>query len=100
MEKKKKISIKEVEHIANLARIELTEAEKKEFTDQLSDVLGYVEQLKEVNTDGVEPISQVTGMVNVAREDLIKDSDEKTRQGIIKNFPDRQDEYVKVKQVL
>lgn len=100
MEKEKKISIKEVEHIADLARIELSEAEKAEFANQLSDVLGYVEQLKEVDTESVEPISQVTGMANVTREDLIKDSDEKMKQGIIKNFPDREGDYVKVKQIL
>lgn len=100
MEKAKKISIKEVEHIAELARIELSEAEKKEFTDQLSDVLGYIDQLKEVNTDSVEPVSQVAGLVNVTREDIVKNSDEKMRQGIINNFPDREDEYVKVKQIL
>jgi len=100
MEKDKKISIKEVEHIADLARIELSQDEKKEFADQLSDVLGYIEQLKEVNTENVEPISQVTGLVNVTREDVIKDSDEDMRNGIIKNFPDRDGEYVKVKQVM
>lgn len=100
MEKENKISIKEVEHIAALARIELSEEEKAEFASQLSDVLGYVEQLNEVDTESVEPISQVTGMVNVTREDLIRDSDEKMRQGMIKNFPDREGEYVKVKQVM
>ncbi|MFA6096480.1 MAG: Asp-tRNA(Asn)/Glu-tRNA(Gln) amidotransferase subunit GatC [Candidatus Paceibacterota bacterium] len=100
MEKANKISIEEVEHIAELARIELSEAEKKEFAGQLSDVLGYIDQLKEVNTDNVEPVSQVTGLVNVTREDIVKDSDEKMRQGIVNNFPDREGEYVKVKQVL
>ena len=100
MEKAKKISIEEVEHIAELARIELSDAEKKEFAGQLSDVLGYVDQLKEVNTDNIEPVSQVTGLVNVTREDIVKDSDEKMRQGIIGNFPDSEDEYVKVKQVM
>ena len=100
MEKDKKISIKEVEHIADLARIELSQDEKKEFADQLSDVLGYVKQLEEVDTEGIEPISQVTGLVNVTREDVIKDSDENMRNGIIKNFPDRDGEYVKVKQVM
>lgn len=100
MEKENKISTKEVEHIADLARIELSEAEKKEFAGQLSDVLGYVEQLKEVDTEGVKPVSQVTGSVNVLREDVIKGSDEKTRQGMISNFPDRDEDYVKVKQVI
>jgi len=100
MENNKKITIQEVDNIASLARIELSEAEKKEFADQLSDVLVYVEQLKEANTDGVEPISQVTGMINVMRDDVIEDSDEKMRSGIFNNFPDKEGDYVKVKQVM
>lgn len=99
MSEDKKISIEEVEHIANLARIELSDAEKKEFSSQLSDILGYVEKLQEVDTDSVEPISQVTGMVNVMREDAAKDCDEKTRKGIIANFPEEQNGYIKVKQI-
>ncbi len=94
-----KITYKEVEHIANLARIELTEEEKRKFSGELSDVLGCVKQLGEVNTKNIEPVSQVTGLVNVLRDDIIENCDEDTRERIIKNFPQEKDGYIKVRQV-
>ena len=100
MPKDKKISLEEVEHIAELARIELSGEEKKKFSDELSDVLGYVEQLQEVNTDGIEPMSQATGMVNVLREDVAENCDEDVRKKIIESFPEEKEGYVKVKQIL
>ena len=100
MPKDKKISLEEVEHIAELARIELSGEEKKKFSDELSDVLGYVEQLQEVNTDGIEPMSQATGMVNVLREDVAENCDKNVRKKIIESFPEEKEGYVKVKQIL
>ena len=63
----------DVEHIARLARLGLTEEEKEKFVTQLSSILDYVEQLKEVNTDGIEPTAQVTGLVNRTRPDNVTD---------------------------
>ena len=100
MSKDKKISLKEVEHIAELARIELTEEEKKKFSDELSDVLSYVEQLQEVDTKNVEPVSQVTGLVNVVREDVAEKFSEDGRRIMIENFPEEKDGCIKVKQIL
>ena len=96
----KKISIEDVGHIAELARIELSVKEIEKFAGELSDVLGYIEQLKEVDTKGVEPVSQVTGLINVLRDDIAKSSDEDTRKTMIDNFPDKDGEYIKVKQVM
>jgi aspartyl-tRNA(Asn)/glutamyl-tRNA(Gln) amidotransferase subunit C len=96
----KKISPEEVKHIAELARIYLTEEEKEEFSKELSDILVYIGQLQEINTENVEPVSQITGMVNVFREDVIKECDEKTRRRIIDDFPEEKDGYIKVKQVM
>lgn len=67
-----KLSIKDVEHIARLSRLDLTQAEKEKFSKQLSSVIGYVEELNEVNTSGVEIISQVTGLTNVVAKDKIQ----------------------------
>jgi aspartyl-tRNA(Asn)/glutamyl-tRNA(Gln) amidotransferase subunit C len=100
MGKDKKISIEEVEHIANLARIDLEPSEKEKLSSELSNIIGYIEKLQEADTDNVEPISQVTGMVNVMRDDISKDCDEKTRKIIFSNFPEGQDGYIKVKQIL
>ena len=96
----KKISTKEVEHIADLARIELTSEETEKYANELSDVLGYIDQLAEVNTKEIEPVSQVTGIVNALRDDIAEKSDEDMKKGIIDNFPQEKDGYIKVKQVM
>jgi aspartyl-tRNA(Asn)/glutamyl-tRNA(Gln) amidotransferase subunit C len=67
-----KLSKKEVENIAKLARLELTDDEIKTYSEQLSDILGYVDQLQEVDTENVEITSQVTGLSNVMREDKVE----------------------------
>ena len=64
------ITIKDVEHVARLARLELTDEEKEMFTHQLGDVLEHVERMNEVNTDGVEPMNHPIDFYNVTREDV------------------------------
>ncbi|MCK9186663.1 Asp-tRNA(Asn)/Glu-tRNA(Gln) amidotransferase subunit GatC [Candidatus Gracilibacteria bacterium] len=61
----------QVRHVAKLARLKLTDEEVKKFSGQLSGVLEYVDILKEVNTEGVEITSQVTGLKNVMRKDEV-----------------------------
>ena len=95
-----KISLQEVERIAELARIGLTEKEKERFSEELSDILEYVEQLKEIDTKNIEPVSQVTGSVNITREDVADNCDEDIRKKIIANLPEEKDGYVKVKQIM
>lgn len=63
-----------VSHIAKLANLKLTKAEVKKFTTQLSDTLNYADVLNKLNTKGVEPTSQVTGLENITREDKPKPS--------------------------
>ena len=65
------ISEAQVEHVAQLARLALSEAEKQRFTEQLNAILNYMEQLNEVPTEGVEPTAHVLDLVNVLREDLV-----------------------------
>lgn len=67
-----KLTKEQVQHIAKLARLKLSEAEVEKFQTQLSGILDYVEQLNEVNTDKVEPTAQVTGLINVKREDKVE----------------------------
>lgn len=100
MAESKKVSEEEVKHIAELARIELTQEESERFAREISDVLGYVEQLQEVDTDQVEPVSQITGKKNVFREDNAVDSLQETKDIMAKNYPDKQDGYIKVRQIL
>ncbi|MFH1677610.1 MAG: Asp-tRNA(Asn)/Glu-tRNA(Gln) amidotransferase subunit GatC [Patescibacteria group bacterium] len=71
-----KLNQKQIQHIANLARLELTEEELKKYSNQLSDILSYINQLKEVDTANIEPTAQVTGLENVFREDKVEKWDE------------------------
>ena len=68
------ISIEEVRKIAQLARIELTPEEQARHAETISAVLDYMKILNEVDTTGVEPTFQVTGLENVYREDEVKPS--------------------------
>ncbi|MDD5751175.1 MAG: Asp-tRNA(Asn)/Glu-tRNA(Gln) amidotransferase subunit GatC [Candidatus Peribacteraceae bacterium] len=63
----------QVRHIAKLARLQISDSEVEKYAKELSAILEYVEKLKEVKTDGVEPTAQVTGQSNVLRGDVIED---------------------------
>ncbi len=64
-----KLTKQDVLHVANLANLKLTEEEISIFFSQLSSVVEFVSQLNEVDTEGIEPTSQTTGLENVLRED-------------------------------
>jgi aspartyl-tRNA(Asn)/glutamyl-tRNA(Gln) amidotransferase subunit C len=89
----------QVQKIANLARIEITDAEAEKYSKELSDILGFVEKLNEADTDVVEPIAHITGAKNVIREDKIVEYSDETKENIIKNFPEKKDRFDKVKAV-
>jgi aspartyl-tRNA(Asn)/glutamyl-tRNA(Gln) amidotransferase subunit C len=65
------ISVEHVEHVAQLARLALSEDEKQRFTEQLNAILTYMEQLNEVPTAEVEPTAHVLDLVNVFRDDTV-----------------------------
>lgn len=94
------LNTKDIDHIADLARLELTEAEKKQYQEQLSSVLDYIDQLKEVDTESAEITAQVTGLKNVYRQDEAIDWDEAERQAALDQAPAREGESLKVKRVL
>lgn len=94
------LSKDEIQHIAKLARLELTDAELKKYGDQLSAVLNYVDQLKEVDVKGVLPTAQVTGLENVLREDIVCDWDNTEIEEALKDAPEREDRFIKVKRVI
>ncbi len=91
------ITVKDVEHVAKLARLELTEEEKEKFTSQLGDVLKYVEQMNEVDTSNVEPMAHAIDFVNVMREDEVKY--EQTKEELMSNAPDAEDGFFKVPKI-
>lgn len=65
------LSDEQIQHIAKLARLGLKKGEPEKFSRQLSEILSYVDQLKEVETDNVDPTLQVTGLQNVTRKDEV-----------------------------
>lgn len=91
------ITKEDVEHVARLARLELTEEEKEKFTHQLGDVLKHVEKMNEVNTDGVEPMNHPIDFYNVMREDV--KIYENTREELMQNAPDIEGEFFKVPKI-
>ena len=95
-----KLTKKDVQHIANLARLDLTDKELKLYGSQLSDILNYISQLQEVDTTDIEPTAQVTGLENVFREDEVEEWDKKESQTAIEQAPELKDGQVKVKRVL
>jgi aspartyl-tRNA(Asn)/glutamyl-tRNA(Gln) amidotransferase subunit C len=95
-----KLTAKQVKHIAELARLGLTEKERKKFQKELSAIFDFVEKLNEKNTEKVEPTSHITGLMNVTREDAAKEGNEAQRKKILGLAPDTQDGYVKVKSIL
>lgn len=88
----------EVLKIAKLSRIELTEKEVEKFQKELSAILEYVEELKQVDVDGVEEVAQVTGLVNVQRDDKAVETE--NREEILSQAPEIKDGYYKVKAIL
>jgi len=66
------VTIQDVEHIAELARLEFTEEEKGKLTAQLNSILAYMEQLNKLDTSAIEPLSHVIELSNVFREDVMK----------------------------
>jgi aspartyl-tRNA(Asn)/glutamyl-tRNA(Gln) amidotransferase subunit C len=68
------ISRQDIEKVALLARLELTEDELSRMTTELAQIVGYVDQLGEVNTDGIEPMAHAIEVKNVFREDAVAES--------------------------
>ena len=92
------ISKEQVEHVAKLARLEVSENEKAMFARQLSAILTYMDQLKEVDTEGVEPTATVLPTENVFREDAVKPS--LTQERALANAPDQADGFFRVPKIL
>lgn len=91
------ITIQDVEHVAKLARLDLTEEEKVKFSKQLGDVLKYVEQMNEVDTSNVEPLSLVVDFNNVMREDEIHY--DCSKEELMMNAPEEENGFFKVPKI-
>ena len=92
------ITREDVEHVAELARLDLTAAEKEQFISQLNDILTYVNKLNELDTTGVEPTSHVIPMSNALREDAVRPSDD--RATMLQNAPEEFHFFFKVPRII
>lgn len=94
-----KLTVQDIEHIAGLARLALSDSEKKMYAEQLSVVFEYVEMLNTVDTEAVEETTQVTGLEDVFRDDEAIACDEEMRKKILSQFPEQQRGLLRVKGV-
>ncbi|MDQ0228390.1 Asp-tRNA(Asn)/Glu-tRNA(Gln) amidotransferase GatCAB subunit C [Bacillus sp. 7586-K] len=93
-----RITTEQVKHVANLARLAITEEEAEVMTNQLDAIITFAELLNEVDTENVKPTSHVLDMKNIMREDIPKkglDNEE-----VVKNAPDHIDGYIRVPSIL
>jgi len=97
---KKDLTTKDILHIAKLGNLTLTDREIEKFKKQLSSVIGYIDKLKEVNTDEIEPTNQVTGLVNSFREDKVEEKRMLTPDQALVNTKSREGDLFKVKAIL
>lgn len=92
------VSTEQVRHIAKLARIAMSDDEIERLAPELNNILGWVEQLAEVNTDGIEPLATVIDQKLRLREDQVTEGD--VRQEVLANAPEAQHGFFAVPKVI
>lgn len=95
---KTRISLQQVEHVARLARLELSGAEKERMRRELDGILSYIDKLRALDTTGVEPTSHAVPLTNVLRDDVEKPS--LPRDEMLANAPDRNRELFRVPRII
>lgn len=95
-----KIAKSQIEHLAQLARLELAKPDQEKFSRQIAAILDHVGELAKVNTESVEPITQIAGLANIFREDGDRiESETLARSEALKNAADQQAGYVKMRAI-
>ena len=92
------VTREDVEHIAALAKLEFTDAEKEKFTHQMNQILEYMDKLNSLDTSNVEPLSHVIELSNVFRPDEVK-AGVQTEEAL-KNAPEKNEQFFKVPKVI
>ena len=93
-----KLNRKDVEHVALLSRLELSETELDKFTGQLDAILEYIDVLNQVDTSAVEPMAHVLEIRNVMRADEVQPS--LPREAALQNAPEAEDGFFKVPKIV
>ena len=92
------ISPNEIEMIAQLARLKISSDDKKVFSNQVNQILQYVDKLDEIDTSEVEPLSHTVDLKNVYREDIVKPS--LPQEKALENAPSKTDKFFRVPKVV
>lgn len=93
------LSLTDVQYLATLSQLQLSDQEAEHLTLDLARILEYIEQLSELDTEGVEPTYEVTDLDNVWREDVIQASPV-SREDLLALAPEQKDNQIKVPKVL
>ncbi|MFH1838243.1 MAG: Asp-tRNA(Asn)/Glu-tRNA(Gln) amidotransferase subunit GatC [Candidatus Kuenenbacteria bacterium] len=94
-----RLTIQEVERVAKLARLKLTDQEKEKFSKQLSSVLDYAKQLDEVDTKNVKATIQITGLQNILRKDEINKEQKIEKEKLLQCAIDTKERFIKIPSV-
>ncbi len=92
------IDREQVQKVAHLARLSLTETEEEQFTGQLNSILDYFEQLSELDTDDVPPTTRAIDVSNITRTDQLEPFSDRT--ALLDGAPEREDTFFKVPKIL
>jgi aspartyl-tRNA(Asn)/glutamyl-tRNA(Gln) amidotransferase subunit C len=93
-----KITMEEVDHVARLSRLSLTDAEKQRMRRELDGILSYIDKLRALDTEGVPPTSHAVPMTNVMRDDEPRPSF--SQEEMLANAPDRSGEFFRVPKII
>lgn len=92
------IDLEQVRKVAKLARLNITPEEEAVLPEQLSGILDYVEQLKELDTEGIEPTTRAIDVKNIFRTDTQKTFGD--RESLLENAPEREEDFFRVPKIL
>lgn len=93
------ITPKELDHLATLARIKLSDAEKKSLLKEFDSIIGYIDQLKKVKVS-MESEGRIGAVKNVMRPDVVESISPEDRERLLKEAPDRKGDFIAVKKIL
>ncbi len=93
------ITVKEIENLANLARIKLNDDEKQGLTKEIDSILTYIDQIKSAKVD-MDQSASVGVNRNIFREDISEDSTPEEREGILAEAPNREGDFIAVKKII
>ena len=96
--KNAKISTEDVQHVARLARLDISDEETERFAQQLNAILTYMDKLNELDTSNVEPMSHVIDVSNAFREDIVRESI--PQEVSLANAPERENGFFKVPRII